>query len=133
MAFALRQAEGSASVREVCGKMGVSEQTFYRWKKKFAGMDVAGVRRFKPLEDEKRRLNQLIADLSFDRQNLQDALKGNSMCNLRFDCRRKMVRKTQSAYGVREHRARADQGNSRQRKLVDVVPSFEQKLVSEFG
>jgi len=76
IAFALRQAEGGASVREVCRKMGVSEQTFYRWKKKFAGMGVAEVRRLKQLEDENRRLKQLVADLSLDRQILQDALKG---------------------------------------------------------
>jgi len=76
IAFALRQAEGGASVREVCRKMGVSEQTFYRWKKKFAGMGVAEVRRLKQLEDENQRLKQLVADLSLDRQILQDALKG---------------------------------------------------------
>ncbi len=76
IAFALRQAEGGASVREVCRKMGISEQTFYRWKKKFAGMSVAEVRRLKQLEDENRRLKQLVADLSLDRQILQDALKG---------------------------------------------------------
>jgi len=82
IAFALRQAEGGASVREVCRKMGISEQTFYRWKKKFAGMSVAEVRRLKQLEDENRRLKQLVADLSLDRQILQDALKGKP--NLRF-------------------------------------------------
>ena len=76
IAFALRQAEGGAPVREVCRKMGVSEQTFYRWKKKFAGMGVAEVRRLKQLEDENRRLKQLVADLNLDRQILQDALKG---------------------------------------------------------
>ncbi len=74
--FALRQAEVGGSVREVCRKMGISEQTFYRWKKKFAGMEVAEVRRLKQLEDENRRLKQLVADLSLDRQILQDALKG---------------------------------------------------------
>ena len=76
IAFALRQAEGGASVREVCRKMGVSDQIFYRWKKKFAGMGVAEVRRLKQFEDENRRLKQLVADLSLDRQILQDALKG---------------------------------------------------------
>lgn len=76
IAFALRQAEGGASVRDVCRKMGISEQTFYRWKKKIAGMGVAEVRRLKQLEDENRRLKQLVADLSLDRQILQDALKG---------------------------------------------------------
>ena len=76
IAFALRQAEGGASVRDVCRKMQISEQTFYRWKKKFAGMGVAEVRRLKQLEEENRRLKQLVADLSLDRQILQDALKG---------------------------------------------------------
>ena len=76
IAFALRQVEGGASVRDVCRKLGVSEQTFYRWKKKFAGMGVAEVRRLKQLEEENRRLKQLVADLSLDKQILQDALKG---------------------------------------------------------
>jgi len=76
IAFALRQVEGGTSVRDVCRKLGVSEQTFYRWKKKFAGMGVAEVRRLKQLEEENRRLKQLVADLSLDRQILQDALKG---------------------------------------------------------
>lgn len=76
IAFALRQAEGGAAVRDVCRKMGVSEQTFYRWKKKFAGMGVAEVRRLKQLEEENRKLKQLVADLSLDKHILQDALKG---------------------------------------------------------
>lgn len=76
IAFALRQAEGGASVRDVCRKMGVSEQTFYRWKKKFACMGVAEVRRLKQLEEENRKLKQLVADLSLDKHILQDALKG---------------------------------------------------------
>lgn len=76
IAFALRQAEGGSPVREVCRKMGVSEQTFYRWKKKFAGMGVAELRRLKQLEEENRKLKTLVADLSLDKQILQDALKG---------------------------------------------------------
>ncbi len=76
IAFALRQAEGGASVREVCRKLGVSEQTFYRWKKKFGGVGVAETRRLKQLEEENKKLKQLVADLSLDRQILQDALKG---------------------------------------------------------
>lgn len=76
IAFALRQADGGVPIREVCRKMGVSEQTFFRWKKKFAGMGVAEVRRLKQLEEENRKLKQLVADLSLDRQILQDALKG---------------------------------------------------------
>ena len=74
IAFALRQAEGGVPVKEVCRKLQVSEQTFYRWKKKFVGMGVAEVRRLKQLEDEVRRLKQLVADLSLDKAMLQDAL-----------------------------------------------------------
>jgi len=76
IAFALRQAEGGASIREVCRKMGVSEQTFFRWKQKFAGMGVAEVRRLKQLEEENRKLKSLVADLSLDKAMLQDALRG---------------------------------------------------------
>jgi len=76
IAFALRQAKGGTSVRDVCRKMGISEQTFYLWKKKFAGMGVAEVRRLKALEEENRKLKQLVADLSLDNHILQDALKG---------------------------------------------------------
>lgn len=76
IAFALRQAEVGASIREVCRKMGVLEQTFFRWKKKFAGMGVAEVRRLKQLEEENRKLKSLVADLSLDKAMLQDALRG---------------------------------------------------------
>ena len=76
IAFALRQAELGVSAAEVWRKIGVSEQTFYRWKKKFAGMGVAEVRRLKALEEENRKLKQLVADLSLDKHILQDALKG---------------------------------------------------------
>ncbi len=72
--FALRQVEGGVPVKEVCRKLQVSEQTFYRWKKKFGGLGVAEVRRLKHLEDEVRRLKQLVADLSLDKAMLQDAL-----------------------------------------------------------
>ncbi len=75
--FALRQAEGDTHVREIRRKLGISEQTFYLWKEKFAGMGVAEVRRLKQLEDENRQLKQLVADLALDKQILQDALKEN--------------------------------------------------------
>jgi len=54
----MRQAESGTPVPEVCRKMGIAEQTFYRWKKKFAGMGVAKVRRLKVLEEENRKLRQ---------------------------------------------------------------------------
>ena len=74
IAFALRQVESGAAVKEVCRKLQISEQTFYRWKKQFVGMGVAEVRRLKQLEDEVRRLKQLVADLSLDKAMLQDVL-----------------------------------------------------------
>lgn len=74
IAYALRQAESGTAVAEVCRKMQISEQTFYRWKKKFAGLGVAEVRRLKQLDEENRKLKQLVADLSLDKSMLQDAL-----------------------------------------------------------
>lgn len=62
-------------MKEVCRKLGVSDQTFYRWKK-LAGMGVAELRRLKQLEEENRKLKTLVADLTLDRQIFQDALKG---------------------------------------------------------
>jgi putative transposase len=56
IAFTLRQAEAGTPVTEINRKLGISEQTFYRWKKRFAGMGVAEVRRFRQLEDEKPNL-----------------------------------------------------------------------------
>lgn len=75
IAFALKQVEMGVSVAECCRKMGVSEQTFYRWKKKYGGLGVAEVRRLKMLEEENRKLKQLVADLSLDKAMLQDALQ----------------------------------------------------------
>ena len=72
--FALRQAEAGTPVAEVIRKMGVSEPTFYRWKKVYAGMGISEVRRLKQLEEENRRLKQLVADLTLDKQILQDVL-----------------------------------------------------------
>ena len=75
IAFALRQAESGTSVGEVCRKMGISDNTFYRWKRQFAGVGVAELRRLKILEDENRRLKQLVADLALDKEMLQDVLR----------------------------------------------------------
>ena len=73
--FALRQAETGTAVAEVIRKMGISEQTFYRWKKQYAGMGVAELRRLKQLEEENRKLKQLVADLSLDKVMLQDVIR----------------------------------------------------------
>ena len=75
ISYTLRQAESGAPVTEVCRKLGISEQTFYRWKRKYAGMGVAELRRLKQLEQENKRLKQLVADLTLDKQMLQDVLK----------------------------------------------------------
>ncbi len=74
---ALRQVENGTAVGEVCRKLGVSEQTFYRWKRKYAGIGIAELRRLRQVEDENRRLKQLVADLTLDRQMLQEALRKN--------------------------------------------------------
>ena len=74
IAYALLQAEIGTSVAEVIRKIGISEQTFYRWKKQYAGLGVAELRRLKQLEEENRKLKQLVADLSLDKVMLQDVL-----------------------------------------------------------
>lgn len=73
--FALKQSETGVSVQEVCRKMGISEATFYNWKKKFGGLGVSELRRLRQLEEENVKLKQIVADLSLDKQMLQDVLK----------------------------------------------------------
>jgi putative transposase len=75
IAFALRQAESGTPVADVIRKMGITEPTFYRWEKQFAGMGVTEIRRLKQLEDENARLKRLVADLTLDKTMLQDVLK----------------------------------------------------------
>ena len=72
--FALRQAETGISVAEVCRKMGISDATYYTWKKKYSGLGLTELRRLKQLEEENRQLKKLVADLSLDKQMLQDVL-----------------------------------------------------------
>ena len=74
IAFALRQAETGTRVAEVCRKMGISEMTFYRWKRKYGGLGVSDLRRLRQLEEENRQLKRLVADLTLDKQMLQDVL-----------------------------------------------------------
>jgi putative transposase len=74
IAFALRQAEHGTPVKEVIRKMGTSEQTFYRWEKKYGGLGTSELRRLKMLEEENRKLKQMVADLSLDKVMLQDVL-----------------------------------------------------------
>jgi putative transposase len=74
IAYALRQVETGVPAKDVCRKMGISEQTFYTWKKRYAGLGVAELRKTRQLEDENRRLKQLVADLTLDKVMLQDVL-----------------------------------------------------------
>lgn len=75
IAFALKQAETGTRMEEVCRKMGISEATFYNWKKKFGGMGVTKLRRLCQLEEENQRLKRLVADLSLDKEMLQEVIK----------------------------------------------------------
>jgi putative transposase len=75
IAYTLHEAEMGTPVAELCRKLGISEQTFYRWKKKYAGMGVAELRRLKQLEEENHKLKQLVADLSLDKHMLQEAIR----------------------------------------------------------
>ena len=75
IAFALKQAEIGTRVEEVCRKMGISEATFYNWKKKFGGMGVTELRWLRQLAEDNHRLKRLVADLSLDKEMLQDVIR----------------------------------------------------------
>lgn len=75
IAFALKQAETGTRVDEICRKMGISQATFYNWKKKYGGLGVTEMRRLKQLEDENKRLKGLVADLSLDKEMLQEVVR----------------------------------------------------------
>ncbi|TWT17273.1 IS3 family transposase [Luteimonas marina] len=79
IAFALKQAESGTRVEEVCRKMGISQATFYAWRKKFGGLGVSELRRLRQLEEENRKLKQLVADLSLDKAMLQDVLNKKAL------------------------------------------------------
>lgn len=73
--YALKQVEsGAETVAATCRKMGVSEATFYNWKKKYGGMGVSDVRELRQLREENGKLKQLVADLSLDKHILQEVL-----------------------------------------------------------
>ena len=75
IAFALQQAESGTSVEEVCRKMGVSQATFFRWKKVYGGLMPSEVRKLRTLEEENRRLRKLVADLTLDKEMLTEVIK----------------------------------------------------------
>ena len=70
----LRKAEAGRAVKDLCRDHGVSQETFYRWRRKFGGMEVSDAKRLKQLEDENRRLKKLVADLTLDKEALKDVL-----------------------------------------------------------
>ena len=74
IAFALKQAELGISVEEVCRKLGISDTTFYNWKKKYGGLGPSELRRLRQLEEENTKLKKLVADLSLDKIMLQEVL-----------------------------------------------------------
>jgi len=72
--LALHRAEDGVSVEEICRRLGISNATFYKWKQKYGGLLPSEVRRLKQLEEENKRLKQLVAYLSLDKHMLQDIL-----------------------------------------------------------
>ena len=77
VAYALRQAESGTPVIDVCRQLGVSEATFYIWKKKYAHLGVSEMRRLRQLEEENGRLKRLVADLTLDKQILSETIRKN--------------------------------------------------------
>lgn len=75
IAHALRRVEGGVAVAEVCRELGITETTFYRWKRKYHGMGTPELRELRQLRDENRKLKQVVADLTLDRTMLQEALR----------------------------------------------------------
>jgi putative transposase len=78
VAYALRQVEAGTAVPDICRQLGVSEATFYIWKKKYAHLGVSELRRLRQLEDENARLKRLVADLTLDKHMLSEALRKNA-------------------------------------------------------
>ena len=74
-AFIIKQGEGGMSVAEVCRRAGISQATYFNWKKKYAGLMPSEMRRLRELEQENARLKKIVADLSLDKEMLQDVIK----------------------------------------------------------
>jgi len=73
----LKQHEAGVKTAELCREHGISEATFYNWKAKFGGLDVSEAQRLRQMEDENRRLKQLVADLSLDKEMLRAVIRKN--------------------------------------------------------
>ncbi len=76
IAAILKQQEAGLKVTEICRKHGISEQTFFRWKSKYGGMGASEVKRLKALEEENRRLKQLVAEKELDLQAMKTIIEG---------------------------------------------------------
>jgi putative transposase len=74
-AFVIKQGEEGAPVAEICRRAGISQATYFNWKKKYAGLLPSEMRRLRELEDENSRLKKIVADLTLDREMLQDVIK----------------------------------------------------------
>lgn len=74
-AFVIKQGEEGAPVAEICRKAGISQATYFNWKKKYAGLMPSEMRRMRELEDENGRLKKIVADLTLDREMLQDVIR----------------------------------------------------------
>jgi putative transposase len=74
VAFILRQAEEGTAIGEVCRKAGISEATYYAWRKKYAGLMPSEMKRLRQLEEENGKLKKIVADLSLDKVMLQDVI-----------------------------------------------------------
>jgi putative transposase len=75
VAYALRQAEAGTPVSDVCRGLGISEATFYNWRKKYGDLGASEVRRLRQLEEENARLKRVVADLTLDKNILQDVIR----------------------------------------------------------
>jgi putative transposase len=74
-AFIIKQGEEGVTVAEICRKAGISQATYFNWKKKYSGLLPSEMKRLKQLEDENGRLKRIVADLTLDREMLQDVIK----------------------------------------------------------
>lgn len=74
-AFIIKQGEDGTPVAEVCRKAGISQATYFNWKKKYAGLMPSEMKRLREMEDENKRLKKIVADLMLDKEMLQDVIK----------------------------------------------------------
>ena len=99
--FAFRQAETGTKVKEIIRQLGITEQTFYRWKRKFGGLGPSELRKLRILEEETRRLKKLGADLSLDKAMLQEVIEKT----VKVAQKRPLIVFMQDSFQVSERRA----------------------------